>query len=148
MRKCSVCKVEKSLESFYKCKTLYLGYNYTCKECYKIYSNVYIKKPEIRFKRNKCSREKTLEIKKVVLAHYGNKCVCCGETEEVFLALDHINNDGNIQRKLDNRNSQSLYRKLIKLNYPNDIQILCMNCNWAKFRGVCPHSLVIKGNNV
>lgn len=31
--------------------------------------------------------------------HYGNKCKCCGETNHIFLSIDHINNDGADYRK-------------------------------------------------
>ncbi len=35
----------------------------------------------------------------LVWAHYGQRCACCGETEPAFLAIDHVNNDGNVHRK-------------------------------------------------
>ena len=69
---------------------------------------------------------------------YGGKCICCGEKEIKFLALDHINNDGNKQRKKIGSGIQMyLY---MKRNMPNDIQVLCHNCNQAKKNyGRCPH---------
>lgn len=33
-------------------------------------------------------------LKLEVLAGYGGKCICCGETHPAFLTVDHINNDG------------------------------------------------------
>jgi len=64
---------------------------------------------------------------------YGAKCECCGETEPVFLALDHINNDGKLCRtKKHRRKGYGLYLFIVKNNYPKGIQILCFNCNCAK----------------
>jgi hypothetical protein len=74
-----------------------------------------------------------------VLEHYGNQCVCCGETNKKYLQIDHINNDGNIQRKEqpDLRGSR-LFKKYIKDGFPTDLQILCANCHFAKsFYGGC-----------
>src|SRR6266567_4357200 len=34
------------------------------------------------------------KLRREVLAAYGGKCVCCGESHPEFLAIDHVNNDG------------------------------------------------------
>ena len=80
-------------------------------------------------------------LKKEVMAHYGGHCVCCGEDCLDFLTLDHINNDGAIQRRTRKLTGWNLYRHMVKKNdYPDDLQLLCMNCNWGKrWTGVCPH---------
>jgi hypothetical protein len=71
------------------------------------------------------------------IAHYGGKCMCCGETEEAFLSIDHINGGGNEHRKKVHRHI-GLWLK--KNNYPDGFQILCHNCNQAKgYYGICPH---------
>jgi len=92
-------------------------------------------RPEMARKYQNEYRQKVRE--NLVMA-YGGKCVCCGETEMKFLALDHINNDGSKQRKKIGTGIQMyLY---IKRNMPNDIQVLCHNCNLAKsYYGKCPH---------
>lgn len=79
-------------------------------------------------------------IKKTLMDHYGNICACCGETNPLFLTLDHMNNDGAKHRKLLS-NSTEIYRWLIKENYPEGYQVLCFNCNCGRARngGVCPH---------
>lgn len=83
--------------------------------------------------------------KKIIFDHFGSKCACCGEAEVAFLTLDHINNDGHIQRKNDPNGGVNFYRRVAKLvlagNPPKDLQILCRNCNWGKHSngGVCPH---------
>jgi hypothetical protein len=72
---------------------------------------------------------------------YGRSCNCCDETNVMFLTLDHVNNDGNLQRKALGHRS-TLRRAIIKEGYrPDKYQILCMNCNWGKRMngGTCPH---------
>lgn len=73
-----------------------------------------------------------------VLEGYGSKCNCCGESELVFLAIDHVNNDGNKERKVGLTSIATCY-KIIRENFPPEYQLLCHNCNWAKHRGGCPY---------
>lgn len=93
---------------------------------------------------SKCLNKITLErqeIKDKVYNHYGGyKCKCCGETEKSFLSIDHINNDGAFYRKLV-RSGGNFLNWIIKNNFPGDLQILCMNCQWGKRKnnGICPH---------
>lgn len=86
------------------------------------------------------------QIKDIVFTHYGNECVCCGEANTVFLTIDHINNDGNIQRR--NGGGMYFYQKIISARFPTDLQILCWNCNLGKHHngGVCPHKELTKVN--
>lgn len=75
--------------------------------------------------------------RQVVLRAYGGCCQCCGEDEEAFLVIDHINGGGT--QHLTALGSK-LYRWLIKNNLPEGFQVLCANCNMAKQRpGGCPH---------
>lgn len=78
--------------------------------------------------------------KEIVFNHYGNSCACCGEKEEKFLTIDHINNDGNIHRKTIG-GGFGIRRYIILNNFPKTFQILCMNCNFGKQqnKGICPH---------
>jgi len=72
------------------------------------------------------------------LTHYGGKCVCCGETTQEFLSIDHINGGGNKHRQ--EIGIGQIYRWLEKNNYPTDFQVLCYNCNLSiGFNGYCPH---------
>lgn len=74
--------------------------------------------------------------------HYGGaRCVCCGEDERMFLSLDHINNDGHIDRKNGLHGGARMYQKLKDMGWPEGYQVLCMNCNTGKYRngGICPH---------
>ena len=86
------------------------------------------------------ARDTYRKIRLEVIALYGGKCVCCGETEPDFLTLDHINNDGFLQRKRYPSGSASY--KIVMKERPTDIQILCYNCNCAKGHyGICPHEI-------
>lgn len=85
---------------------------------------------------------KKAQIRDVVLHHYGARCVCCGVTEQQFLTIDHIDNNGATHRRtLYGRNTgSSFYRWIIKNNFPDNLQVLCYNCNVAKgLYGLCPH---------
>jgi len=82
------------------------------------------------------------------LAHYSDgqvQCQCCGEREEMFLALDHINGNGPRQSG-GRRGGNSFYMWLRKQGYPVGLRPLCHNCNGAMGRGrECPHKLGTTG---
>lgn len=81
------------------------------------------------------------ENRKSVLERYGGKCVCCGEIELYFLAIDHVEGNGNTHRKEINKYGSGFFEWLIKNNFPEGFQVLCHNCNMGKHLngGVCPH---------
>lgn len=92
------------------------------------------------------ARLRSQELKSKVYSAYGNQCSCCGEEEREFLQLDHINNDGNEDRRLvfkgrNKGNYATFYRHVLNLGCPKSLyQLLCANCNWAKrCNSVCPH---------
>lgn len=98
-----------------------------------------------RVRRSINSKKAIIKLRSLCLAHYGNKCNCCGINIQQFLTLDHLNRKGNIQRKKlfgYNVSGIHMYRWLIKNNFPKGFQILCMNCNWAtRYGTICPHQL-------
>lgn len=72
-------------------------------------------------------------------AYGGPVCFCCGEHEEKFLSIDHINGDGGKHRKQQGSGA-ILYAWLARHHFPTGFQVLCMNCNWGRrFTGICPH---------
>lgn len=79
--------------------------------------------------------------KSFVYERYGSKCSCCGETEEAFLTIDHVNNDGAAHRKtFASGGGYCIYSWLVENNFPEGFQILCWNCQWGKNKhGTCPH---------
>ncbi len=77
----------------------------------------------------------------LVLAHYGGKCTCCGESHFEFLALDHKNGDGDVHRRAVGGGAK-MVEWIIKNEFPDSFQVLCHNCNQAiGYYGACPHSL-------
>ena len=72
--------------------------------------------------------------KKLCLEHYGVVCVCCGEKNESFLTIDHIEGRNGEGRHSNNWTWTRAH------HFPIDLQVLCWNCNCAKGAyGVCPH---------
>lgn len=79
----------------------------------------------------------------VFAAYGGYICACCNENERLFLSIDHVNNDGNIERKSGaySGGGTGFYLWLRKQKFPSGYRVLCMNCQIGKHRngGVCPH---------
>lgn len=93
-----------------------------------------------RGRQNKKYSIKPVEARRLVLSHYGTTCACCGESEQAFLEIDHINNNGADHRREIGRMDICVW--IVENNYPEGMfQILCANCNHGKYRagGVCPH---------
>src|SRR5665213_1750329 len=90
-------------------------------------------------------------MKEQAYAAYGGadpKCACCGESELVFLTLDHVNNDGAQWRRREFGGNGSrgcginTYEWCKRNGYPDIFQILCWNCQQGKRfspDGICPH---------
>lgn len=76
--------------------------------------------------------------------HYGRECACCGESQVLFLCLDHVENDGAAHRKEQGTGSKFM-EWVVKNNYPQGFQVLCWNCNAGKHLngGICPHLAAI-----
>ena len=82
--------------------------------------------------------------KELVFNAYGGcRCNCCGETEIMFLTIDHINGGGTKHMRTLANNGRLFYDWLEKNNFPPGYQVLCQNCNTGKYRngGICPHNL-------
>jgi hypothetical protein len=97
-----------------------------------------------RERKNELSREYNRKLRQEVLNAYGNKCACCGETENVFLSMDHIHGGGNQHRKSLGKSPSAFYRWLKRNNFPQeDFRCLCMNCQIGYARnGICPHQIL------
>jgi hypothetical protein len=176
MRVCKFCNINLPIEKFGFCVSEGNGEKYRRHECFscankrhlnwRIQNRDRIRKqaainarkrrakmsPEefkkYRTKETMKSREQHAKYKEIVYTAYGGyECKCCGETERLFLSVDHVNNDGYTLRKEKTQGvGGSLYRWLYmqfkKTSiWPDDYQILCMNCNFGKSKnkGVCPH---------
>jgi uncharacterized protein YeaC (DUF1315 family) len=84
-----------------------------------------IRAKQCTYKRNKRLREEFFRM-------YGDKCLGCGETNVIFLTLDHVCNDGNKSRCTTSNISE--YEIAIKDYQPEKYQTLCFNCNLGKNR--------------
>ena len=144
---CYHCKIEKPIEDFFVSRaraSRAVGRN-SCKACHRAAVKAKRQTPAGRDKYNAYRRTWSKKQRRVrrekVIAAYGGKCGCCGETEYVFLTLDHVNDDGNEHRKRQGNNggSEMAYIDAIRREFPSDYQILCFNCNYAKYAGGCPH---------
>ncbi len=152
-RTCSLCRVKKEISEFYRRKNYDCQsheYTYDCKVCHRIYVNKYDSKnsKSKRIKEKhwimqnrelhlKNKKEYRARVRKQAIEKYGGKCKCCGETNLVFLAMDHINGGGS--KHLRTIKYQIAFW-LRKNNYPDGFQVLCHNCNMAKhILGACPH---------
>lgn len=113
-KKCIDCIVSLTIDNYNKYRINSDKKNkYLCDQCSKVrQSNAVIKR------------------RKIVLDHYGMRCNTCNYNIPMGLEIDHINNDGNIERKF--KKIKCLYRHVIKLNFPTNYQILCCNCNYLK----------------
>lgn len=95
---------------------------------------------EFRVKANERCKANHQGKRLLVLNHYGHKCRCCGEDNHEFLTIDHINGDGDEQRKMYPEQKNNFYHWIVKNGYPDDLQVLCHNCHIAKHKyGGCPH---------
>ncbi len=147
-RRCATCKEIKSLSEFafrnfektqvYSC----------CRKCKTTSSKTIQQRNRNLYYCRKRDKEWSS-----LLDNLGHTCDCCGEANEAFLTVDHINRDGHKEavlymsikygelRRL-RRNGLSLWRKARLEGYPKDkYRMLCYNCNCGRERneGVCPH---------
>lgn len=84
------------------------------------------------------ARQRNRELREAVIRGYGGRCTCCGISVYEFLTIDHVLNDGNVERKQVCRDA--MLRKIIRDQFPDRYTVLCYNCNLAKaFHGGCPH---------
>ncbi len=140
---CTACKRSLSSSSFHKYKAKKNGLKSACRECIsKTHAKHHLNNKE---QRNAKNRRYRADLKKEVYDHYGSTCQCCGESDPAFLSVDHIGNDGaDHRREISNGRhrwggGERTYNWIKKNNFPDTFQILCINCNWAKSRGGCPH---------
>lgn len=114
-----------------------------CVTCKKSKATKGVQCLECSAKANAWHKKRYYELKDEAFNRYGGYiCNCCGEDEHDFLTIDHIDGNGNKHRKEIKGSIRSFYGWLKKNNYPNGFQVLCMNCNWGRYKnkdGICPH---------
>jgi len=92
------------------------------------------------------ARKYTAKLRYEVFSHYCGgepRCQCpgCETTFIEFLQLDHVAGNGAAHRKENNLGTGGarLWSFVKKRGYPPGFQVLCRNCNGAKFtRPACP----------
>jgi hypothetical protein len=76
-----------------------------------------------------------------LLALYGHRCVCCGESARQFLTLDHVNGDGRAERAKGGGDlgwRARLLRRVAVGALDPAYRVLCFNCNIARHNwGYC-----------
>lgn len=149
---CCHCHQNKELSEFGLERSKGDGHKGFCRSCASIYRRQhYNSKKAIAnttkwrdanpLKARSYSHQYRIKLKETVIAGYGGKCTCCGETEIAFLTLEHLNGDGARHRK-ECGSSHGTYRDVIDRGFPKEYTILCMNCNYAERKGdKCPHKL-------
>jgi hypothetical protein len=133
---CTRCKEEKPATDkyFHKHPNGKFGVKSICIEC---------KRQEYQDSINERREQKRKYYKNLWLSivnHYGGKCAMCGESRLEFLTIDHVDGGGRKQVKLLG-GKRSLYRWIIKNNFPNGFQVLCWNHNYLK------HVVVLEAGN-
>jgi hypothetical protein len=90
-------------------------------------------------KQREYRNRKRMEQRNQVLVHYGGKCACCGESEPLFLTIDHIDGNGAQHRRMIGKTD--MWKWLCQQNFPGGYRLLCFNCNAGRYRngGRCPH---------
>jgi hypothetical protein len=99
--------------------------------------------PEFKAASNRRGKKYRKELKAKVIAGYGGICTCCGEGNPAFLSVDHVNGGGRAHRA-SLGGGVALYLDIIKREFPDDMTLLCYNCNLGRAYndGVCPHKLL------
>jgi hypothetical protein len=135
---CNTCGERKALSQFYAQAHLPGGKRHDCKKCSNLKVAEWVEANPQRRKEHVWSNRRKLRL--AALHAYGNKCECCGEIRQEFLAIDHKLNNGSEERR--KYGSSYMYQWLKDNAYPADFRILCHNCNCARgYYGYCPHEL-------
>ena len=143
LKRCSRCERSLPKIEFQARKRSVDGLDYWCRDCKKIYMYYYYHREGGKERRVEQDKINHRVLKREVMGAYGGDCQCCGESELMFLTIDHINQDGaNHRRELGpSMLGFRFYRWLKQQGFPPGYQVLCYNCNCGSFRngGICPH---------
>lgn len=121
---CRVCNTLKSLSNFNKNKTCSLGVTSTCKDCTSKRVAEWYKSN--RKKRQDRMNERNRKRKRLVVEHFGNKCLDCGRTyPQCVYEFHHLNpseKDWNPSQSLSH-SEERMWQEL------NKCVMLCSNCH-------------------
>lgn len=101
---------------------------------------------KVRTSTGKLINRKAYLLKLKVYELLGNCCFCCGERNEEFLTIDHVNNDGWKERQFGRSPGVASYYTILKAGANlKDYRILCYNCNCSRHRRQdkkCVHEII------
>jgi len=72
----------------------------------------------------------TKEARLEVIEYLGGKCVRCGFDDVRALQIDHVYDDGYMDRQ--KRNQRTIMGAILRGEEEGNFQVLCANCNWIK----------------
>jgi hypothetical protein len=123
---CNVCGVE--LDNTNWLLSRQNRKSYICKICENSKNNNRYNKNRDKYLINNKNRYQ--EIKEEVFSYYGGKCNICGQRDHSLLSLDHLEGNGRQHRKSILRiDSGTGFHKWVCKNKPNNLRLLCYNCN-------------------
>jgi 5-methylcytosine-specific restriction endonuclease McrA len=131
MKICSICKQDKSLESFNKHPKRKDGLQTHCRDCNKQKSKNYYNQNKEKHQKETYKRKKQYIIEsqqKILEILSQSKCIDCGETDILTLEFDHKNNKkDNVSSLLKRGNCwKVLETEILKCD------IRCSNCHSRK----------------
>lgn len=88
-------------------------------------------KEKIYMRARKYDKTWRRRMREAALSILGNKCIRCGFSDERALQIDHIQGNGNKERKTITTNLNKIVVESISKG-ENKYQLLCANCNWIK----------------
>lgn len=160
---CPSCKKDVPTYDFGSLKSSKDGLSAYCKPCIREKSRARYQDPQYRriaierqrehYRKNRerktqQARYYRQNLRAEALVAYGGEyaaCACCEEWRWQFLEIDHMNNDGAQHRKELKDSSTAVLRWLRRQGYPPGYQVLCRNCNHARYvHGTCPHQIPLE----
>lgn len=96
------------------------------------YQREWTHRPENQERVKKQWRDKRRHIRFQVLEALGGRCVRCGFSDARALQVDHVHDDGYVDRKERGVSFQRLMYNAILAGEQDQYQLLCANCNWIK----------------
>lgn len=152
LKECTGCKKVYPMSGFWKRKNGRYGLSSRCISCMAERHRLWVdENPDVKPRNSRlwyarCREEirkrqqkRGNRLRKTLIEKMGGRCACCGEHRWSMLEIDHVNNDGHIDRQISRGN---IYLRMLRLGCPPEkYQVLCSNCNQSKRRmgGTCQH---------
>ena len=130
MKICSICKISKPINEFYKKRN---GVTHRCNDCESVYQKEYYKKNRAkRILTAKLHTEKRVKIMKDYLVEHlrNNPCVDCGEADILVLQFDHTQDKKMNVSEFVTSKRPSSFNKLKE--EVAKCEIRCANCHQRK----------------